>query len=804
MASVLNKKEIDASPELVKRITLTDVIKNNNNMPKPTRDTSDIIERLVKPPPEVTEPSKQILERVQSQELERREQNLLRPPQDQGQRILQERLLSNDQIIRNPAVQENVSERRGIQERLLSNDQIIRKENTNLGNDRRPGAVRDQLSIFDYNRAQQGGLEDIRGQGFQNGQGLQNDLEIKKSFSNMMNKIKEDRIQKQLLEASGNNVPMERQGQEDAISSTGLGDGGMLPVGQAPVAVPVTAPVVMSTPVGQAPVAVPRVPTPVQAPLSVPQTSPQGPTACAPCAPTMSVFNIHLMCNAPTAYDFVQMDKNAKTLVAEKVFLEKFTDDQLNRIGLDRNIPDVVIYPKERKIQMILADPKRIEHINSLHTALNDLSIGDLLYVAGRENISVQLLPDRYNVRRILVALILYQRKRSDLIEYNLLTDDDLRTIVSVIQGGNNVEYSWILPRCDLEKIIDTGLFPAYSNEFVPRWRRYEILKILPQPFLQSVSFQLASSDLAMVPTDNYIISRLIDLSENPFEAIYAKHRNVDREFLKIQYGLLVPRIWDSMDYIGLNGPYYPLTIPEDPFSVDKLLSIGTRVGRREYLSQYHDLVLLQEIKNYVPYNGRLDLIENILKIFDPSEDIYFACLVPQLQGKIYYGNYTRSEVYSPDTLASKLDFLATQNYPLEDKIEITKKTRQLITVLLNMNMMTPKLAASISKLITTYEENSDAQPYFYAFLLQGAKEIANIRKLFYQRFYYAQTRNCLYVNMTQSDFVNKLPKLYNINRRIPPGVIEKSNDDLYDTIAYMKLFFGYIPHSIRNFVGMS
>jgi hypothetical protein len=434
-----------------------------------------------------------------------------------------------------------------------------------------------------------------------------------------------------------------------------------------------------------------------------------------------------------------------------------------------------------------------------MNVPLNDMTTGDLLYVAGRENIQVQHLPDRYNVRRILVALILYQRKRSDLIQHNLLTDDDLRTIVNVIQAGNEVEYSWILKRCDLEKVIDTGNFPAYTKDFVPRWRRFEIMKILPQPFLQSISFQLASSDLAMVPTDNYIIARLIDLSENPFEAIYAKYRNVDREFLKGKYGLLVPRIWDSMDYIGLNGPFYPLTVPDEPFTVEKLLTISSKRGRMEYLNRYHDIVLLQEIKNYVPYNGRLDLIENILKIFDSTEDIYFACLVPQLQGKIYYGNYTRSEVYSPDTLAAKLDFLTTQNYPLEDKLEITKKTRQLITVLLNMNMMTPKLASSISKLITTYEENQDAQPYLYYFLLMDAKEIATIRKLFYQRFYYAQTRNCLYANKVESSFVNKLPKLYNINRMIPGTVVEKSNDDLYDTIAYMKLFFGYIPHSIRN-----
>jgi hypothetical protein len=310
-----------------------------------------------------------------------------------------------------------------------------------------------------------------------------------------------------------------------------------------------------------------------------------------------------------------------------------------------------------------------------------------------------------------------------------------------------------------------------------------------------------------MVPTDNYIIARLIDLSENPFEAIYAKNRNVDREFLKERYGLIVPRTWDSMDYIGLNGRFYPFRIPNEPFSVEKLLTMGTKNARRDYLNKYHDIVLLQEIKNYVPYNGRTDLIENILNVFDSTEDIYFVCLVPQLQGKIYYGNYSRSEVYSSDTLSGKLDFLTTQNYPLEDKLEILKKTRQLQTLLLNTNMMTPKLAASISRLITTYEENPDAQPLLYGFLLQDAKEISSIRKLYYQRFYYDQTRNCLYSNMIQNNFVNKLPKLYNINQTLPktiePLAIHDSNDDLYNTIAYMKLFFGYVPHSIRNF-GMS
>ena len=784
MSSVLNKvpiKEIVSSPEVVKRITLSDVIKSNN-MPKLTRDASDIIESISKPAVEVKEQAPKILERERSVEFERiPELNVPGPapgPVPGAAPGATSRLRSLDiETIPKP---------------IIGGAQGIPGQGTGQGQgqgiaaqgERRPGIVRDQSSIFDYNRElprplasglqpalqDQGELPNL--QGLLGGEkGIQEEQETKRSFSNMLNKIKKD------IESRESTTDVS-QGQINLPRTTSIFPRqSIMDISQGQILLPRTTPGYAGAQCAPCP-------------LSCPETS------------TTNVFNIQLTCNAPTAYDFVQMEKNAKTLVGEKTFLEKFTDDQLNRIGLDRNIPDVVIYPKDRKIQMILSDPNRIEY-NNMNTPLNDMTIGDLLYVAGRENIPVHHLPDRYNVRRILVALILYQRKRSDLIQHNLLTDDDLRTIVNVIQAGNEVEYSWILRRCDLEKVIDTGNFPTYTNEFMPRWRRYEILKILPQPFLQSVSFQLSSSDLAMVPTDNYIIARLIDLPENPFEAIYAKHRNVDREFLKVKYGLLVPRIWDSMDYIGLNGPFYPLTIPDDPFTVEKLLTIISSRGRMEYLNRYHDIVLLQEIKNYVPYNGRLDLIENILKIFDSSEDIYFACLVPQLQGKIYYGNYTRSEVYSPDTLAAKLDFLTTQNYPLEDKLEITKKTRQLITVLLNMNMMTPKLAASISRLITTYEENPDAQPYFYYFLLMDAKEIATIRKLFYQRFYYAQTRNCLYANKVESNFVNKLPKLYNINRMIPREVVEKSNDDLYDTIAYMKLFFGYIPHSIRN-LGMS
>jgi len=514
-----------------------------------------------------------------------------------------------------------------------------------------------------------------------------------------------------------------------------------------------------------------------------------------------NIMNIHVTTIIPST------SIGVSKLFNEQKFFENFTDDQLNRIGLDRNIPDVVIYPRERKIMMLLSDPNRVQYQN-FDMLMADMTIGDLLCLAVKENIPVKRIPDRYNVRRILVSLILYQRKRSDLIEYNLLSDDDLRTIVYVIQASKDVDYSWILKRCDLEKMIDTGKFPQCNDDFLARWRRYEILKILPHNFLQSISFQLPSSELSMVPMDNYIISRLIDISENAFEMIYARDRNMDIEVLKAKYGIVVPNIWNMMDYIGLNGRFYPNVVSrvsesnEESFVVEKLMSIGTKNGQRDYLSQFSDMQIFTIVKNYVPYNSRPELIDNILTLFDSNEKIYFVSLLPQLQGKIYYGNYSYSEVFSSEMLASKLEFLSTQQYPLEDKIYILKKIRHLQTLLLSRNMMNSILASSLSRLITTYEGIPDAQPILYYFLLLPQDEIANVRKLFYQRFYYSQTRSALYLPMIKSDFVKILPKLCNINQMIPQiedKNIYDSNDDLYQTIAYMKLFFGYAPHSIRN-----
>ena len=491
---------------------------------------------------------------------------------------------------------------------------------------------------------------------------------------------------------------------------------------------------------------------------------------------------------------------DAKSFVAEQKFLTIFTDDQLNRIGLDRNIPDVVIYPRERKIQMILSDPYRLMY--DLTGKLEDMTLGDLLYLAAKENIMVNLIPDRFNVRRILVSLILFQRKRSDLIQYDLLTDDDLRTIVYVIENNGDIHYSWILKRCDLEKILDTGSFPKLNDEFLSRWKRYEVLKILPQTFLQSDSFQIPSSDLAMTPTDNYMIARLIDLSSNPFENIYARDRNMDPDILKAKYGIVVPRTWNVLDYLGLNGRFFPMKNPNEQFSAEKLITIGTREGQRDYLNQYDDMAIFAEIKNYIPYSSRPELIENVLTLFDSTENIYFVSLLPQLQGKIYYGNYKQSTVYTPESLSSKLEFLTTQNYPLEDKLVILRKVRQLQNLLQSRNMITPLLASSISRLVTTYESNPDAQPYYYYFMLLPQSEVANVRKIFYQRFYFAQTRNCLYTSVLKSDFVNNLPGLFNVNiyhPNIQQKCVHDCGDDLYQTIAYMKLFFGYVPHSIRN-----
>jgi len=340
------------------------------------------------------------------------------------------------------------------------------------------------------------------------------------------------------------------------------------------------------------------------------------------------------------------MMSDMKMLAAEEKFLDHFSDDQLNRIGLDRNIPDVVIYPRQRKIEMILSDPNRLNYnirdfgnvnlirVDDSNPNLNDMTVGDLLYLCVKGNIPVKMLPDRFNVRRILVALILYQRKRSDLIQYSDLTDDDLRTIVYLIQVCKDIDYSWILNRCDLEKVIDTGMFPQFNNDFLTRWKRYEILKILPHEFLQSLSLQLPSSELAMVPTENYMIARMIDLSENPFEAIYARDRGCDIETLKMKYGIVVPRTWDVLNYLGLSGIFYPLKPLEESFSMDKLLTIGTKDGRREYLNKFPDTILFSQVKIYVPYNSRPELIENMLNLFDATENNYFTSLIPNFSAR--------------------------------------------------------------------------------------------------------------------------------------------------------------------------
>jgi hypothetical protein len=488
-------------------------------------------------------------------------------------------------------------------------------------------------------------------------------------------------------------------------------------------------------------------------------------------------------------------------IVNEEEIFDQFTDHQLNRIGFDRNIPDIMIYPRKRKIELLLSDPNRDEL--DRNSSLDDLDVGDLLYIAGMEKIPVHLISDRYNTRRVLVALIMYQRKRSDLVSTNILTDDDLRTIIQVIEVCKDIKYSWIVCRKDLENIYYTGTFPKYNENFLTRWRRYEGLRILPHQFLQSLSFQLDSSVLTMTPNENYIIARLIDLPENPFETIHSKDRRMDVECLKYKYGIVVPMTWDSMDYVGLNGSDYPFKKTTSPFLIEKLLSMGSNEQRRKYLELYNDVELFVEIKNYVPYQSRRELIDNILTLFDESEQIYFVSLLPNCENKIYYGNYLQSEVFDIDRLVKKLDFLTTQNYPLSDKVIILKKMRQLQNLLLSRNMMTPKIANSLSRLICTYEGIPDAHIYFCQFLLLAPEQIALIRKHFYQKFYYTQTRNSLYLPIIPSDFVKGLPRLCNVNVPNPSNKIEQyaqdSLDDLYQTIAYMKLFFGYVPHSIKN-----
>jgi hypothetical protein len=218
----------------------------------------------------------------------------------------------------------------------------------------------------------------------------------------------------------------------------------------------------------------------------------------------------------------------------------------------------------------------------------------------------------------------------------------------------------------------------------------------------------------------------------------------------------------------------------------------------------YNDVEILTQVKNYVPYDSRNEYIENILNLFDENEYTYFVSFLPELQGKIFYGNYLKNEVYTPLTLSQKIQYLSAQSYPLEDRICILKKMRQLQTLLLNRNLMTPELASSLSRLISNYEMTSDGYSLLNQFYYLPNQEILKIRKIFYQKFYYYSTRNALFLPLEQSEFLIHLPRLANINRPNPntqaTKVIEESfQNELYQTIAYMRLFFGYVPHSSRN-----
>lgn len=528
----------------------------------------------------------------------------------------------------------------------------------------------------------------------------------------------------------------------------------------------------------------------------------------------------------------VSLSDKIKALQNDEKLFEQFSDHQLNLIGMDRNIPDIVIYPRQKKIQLLLSDPNRLE--KSSDQPLGNLEIGDLLYIGAQENIAVGRIPDRYNTKRILTSLIMYQRKRSDLVSTILLTDDDLRTIVNVIQAQTTVKkcdknpllvnpkqiqseipYSWILNRKQLENIYYTGLFPELSEDFISRWRRYETLSILPRYFLQSIAFQLDANELSMAPTEVYLIAKILNIPENPFETIYARDRKLDPCLLKSKYGILVPPTWETIDYIGLNGKDFPIPnhLETNKFLIEKLLSMTSEECRRGYLEMYTDIELFREIKNYISYNGREEMIQNILKLFDEREKVYFISLLPQFEGKVFYGNYSESEVYDLNSLSKAIDFFTVQKYPVEDKIEILRKMRSLQTLLLSRGMMTPALALSLSRLISTYEGTPDAQPILYKFLILETNQIALIRKHFYQRFYFSQTRNNLFLPIVESQFVRELPKLLNVNIPNPfnqfidkPEILKmvelicpSSFDDLYQVIAYMRLFFGYVPHSIKN-----
>jgi hypothetical protein len=546
--------------------------------------------------------------------------------------------------------------------------------------------------------------------------------------------------------------------------------------------------------------------SPITSPSLTPISSPAppAPTPATPIpsmvkTPQQQILVVEVEC-PPCGFPVPQQ---RRSLNEEARLLEKFSDQQLNIIGCDRNIPDVYVQPRQRKIQMILADPLRKE-INP-KSPLEDMTLGDLIYLAGREGVQVQRIPDRFNTRRILIALLQFQRNRCDLIQNNLLTDDDLRTIVYVLEACKDIPYAWTLERSELQRIMDTGKFPTCYDEFLVRWKRYETLNVLPHCFLQSLAFQIHCSELSMVPTEQYIISRIIDVPENPFEHIYAKERNMDIQTLKNHFGILVPLIWDGLDYLAMNGAYYPLKKQQEKFSCETLLTMGTRLERKKYISLYNDLEILSEVKNYVPYESRNELVENILNLFDETEYTYFVSLIPEYEGKIYYGNYLKSEVYpSIEVLAQKIDYLSAQQYPLEDRICVLKKIRQLQTLLLNRKMVNPVISSSISRLISNYEMTPDAYPFLNAFLNLPCEEILKIRKIFYQKFYYYQTRNSLFVPMERSEFLELLPKLHNVNQPNPntcgmKEVQDAFQNQFYQTIAYMRLFFGYVPHSSRN-----
>jgi hypothetical protein len=495
-----------------------------------------------------------------------------------------------------------------------------------------------------------------------------------------------------------------------------------------------------------------------------------------------------------------------KTLSEEAKTLEKFTDQQLNIIGIHKNMPEVIISPKARKIQMILADPYKTALDYSLPLDLfND---GELLYVAANEKIPVQRIPDGFNTRRILVSLILYQRKRSDLIQNMILTDDDLRTIVHVIEGCGDTPYSFILPRLGLEEIIDTGIFPTCDADFLSRWQRYETLRILPPEFIQALSFQIPSNQIGnMSPTESYMIARLLDLPENPFELIYAKDRNWSRERIKKQYGILVPPTWRVLDYIALNGKDYPNYREYDEFLLEKLVSIPNDDCRRTYLERYNDVQIFSELKNYVPYNSRKELIDNVLTLMNENGEMYFYSLLPGFEDLILFGNYVESQQLTQQDLINKLDFISVQNYALEDRLSVLNQTRYLQTLLLNAPVntliMTPALAIALARAITNLEGKIDTESnlrtYLEAFLVLEPQEIANVRKILYQKYYYARTRNSLFVSeKIQSDFYDMIPKLTNINVPNPDTLQNREaqqlhQDNLYQSISLFKLFFGKI-----------